>query len=130
MKKVKGDQGVLVSSVVYTNPPEHPQGEDEKGYGYLDLTALAHGVAVDIKQGVAAIGDGLRRAGEETEKILNLNHEFKLSAPPTAVIDSVKVDGKGLTAAQYTYTSATQILYIPDPGGPGSKIEARYCVRP
>ncbi|OFZ70287.1 MAG: hypothetical protein A3K03_01820 [Bdellovibrionales bacterium RIFOXYD1_FULL_44_7] len=127
IKRVQGDRPYVISGIVYNNHATYPRdGENEYGYGYLDLISLAHGLSVDMALG--NYSQGLAAIGEMVTKKIQLQTEFSLSQTDIDV-STIEVFVDGLPS-QYSYAADTNRLYLQDPGRPGSVVEISYCLNP
>ncbi len=121
------DRPLLVSGVLYTNLSTiRKYGENELGYGYLDIIALNQGVKVDLAQ--QSFHDGLKKIGELAHKRLQLKNRFELSHVQSIDPKSLRVfiDGNQVKAE---YIDGG-IQLIDQMGGSGSQIIANYCEFP
>jgi hypothetical protein len=74
---------LILSGVVYndlTTVPKNTGGEDEYGYGYMDLIQLGRGVSVDIAKG--DYNEGLAQIGEFSAKKMQPTVDFLLANKP------------------------------------------------
>lgn len=124
---IQEDRPLLVSGVIYTDLKTIiKNGENELGYGYLDIIDLNHGIKVDLAQ--QSFHEGLKKIGELTHKRLQLQNRFALSHIHSIDAASLRVfiDGN-LVKAEYIDGG---IQLIEQLGGPGSRIIANYCEIP
>ncbi|OQW52430.1 MAG: hypothetical protein A4S09_08740 [Proteobacteria bacterium SG_bin7] len=126
LKNRRANLPVLVSGIVYTNPATVPRsGENEVGYGYIDLIKLSGDSAVDLASSDYA--KGLSTIGGLVNKKLNLLTSFKLkydNIDPASIV--VKVDGK---VVKHTYVMLTNEVQIGsnDAGTAKSVVVLDYC---
>ncbi len=121
------DRPLLVSGVIYTDLNTIKKyGENELGYGYLDIIALNQGIKVDLAQ--QSFHEGLKKIGELTQKRLQLQNRFALTHFQSIDANSLRVyiDGN-LVKAEY-FEGGFQLFE--QLGGPGSRIIANYCEVP
>lgn len=127
LRAVKNNQPLVVGGIVYTDPQTIPWGgENEKGYGYLDLIDLAKGIAVDLANGNYT--SKLAEIGALTSTKLTLKDEFVLIASdvdPQSL--EVYVDGQ---AVEYSYTEEVHTVHVPQAGGANSIVDLHYCLNP
>jgi len=72
------DRPLLISGIIYNQQSQFPSGgENEIGYGYLEMINLANGVSIDLAGG--HFNEGLAQIGILATKKLNLITEFELS---------------------------------------------------
>jgi len=125
LKALKGDMPLVVSAAVYADPATVPHvGENEVGYGLLDMAQIAHGVVIDLATG--QYSDGLASVGTLASIKMNLQTDFVLT---NANVDpntlQINVDGVG--TAGYDYDSEVNTVQVSHPGGPLSTIDISYC---
>ncbi|MFL5812843.1 MAG: hypothetical protein ACJ763_04650 [Bdellovibrionia bacterium] len=83
LQTLQNGRPLIVSGVVYndlTTIPKNTGGEDEYGYGYMDLIKLAHGVSVDIAKG--NYDEGLAQIGQFASQKMQPTVDFKLANSP------------------------------------------------
>lgn len=124
LKNYMGSRPLLVSGIVYSNPTTIPKsGENEMGYGYLDIISLNKGVVADLAS--TNFHEGLAAIGKMMNVRLNLLSEFPLqfkeNIDPKSL--TVMIDGKKV-AAQIVGDSVQLGSEI---GVENSLIEASYC---
>lgn len=126
LRELQGDRPLLVSGIVYVDPAKTPRGgENEVGYGYLDLIRLSNGIAIEMAD--ARYREGLASIGALTTIKLSLMTEFKLSQSQVdASTIEVQVDGN---TVNYTYQSPLNEVHIleGDAGGARSTVDVAYC---
>ncbi len=124
LKTLQGDNPLLVSSIIYTNPNTVPQtGENEVGYGYKELVELAGGINIDLAEG--NIPEGLSAIGQLASKKINLITEYSFDdqqIDPSSI--TVLVDGQ---EQSFNFIEGTNSLHLEEPGEPLSSIEIQYC---
>lgn len=121
------DRPLLVSGAIYTDLTTiSNNGENELGYGYLDIIALNQGIKVDLAQ--PSFHDGLKKIGELIHKRLQLKNRFALSHVQSIDPKSLRVSIDGnQVKAEYI---AGGIQLFEQLGGFGSQIIANYCEFP
>ena len=125
LTEVKGKMPLFVAGVIYTDPAHVPAGpENEVGYGYTDIIALANGIAVDMAH-VSEIAAGLGRVGESTAQQMLLYHDFQLTQDNVAE-ETIKASVDG-AAVPHSYTRETQTVHLSQAGTYGSQITIDYC---
>ncbi len=125
VKSYAGDRPVAFGAIVYTDPTRVPYvGENEYGYGYMDLIQESGGVAIDI--GAADYRPGLAKLGTFVSEKLELQHNFKLSKS-TFDLSTLRVfvDGKSV---EYAYSPALNEVYLVHAGQEKSVITIEYCL--
>lgn len=118
---------LLISGILYTTPglPTY-RGEDEVGYGYLDLIRLNNGLAIDLSG--RRYHEGLREVGSLATKRLHLLSEFNLEHTDNIDPESLEVTIDGaLVEASIT---DGKIKLGGELGTENSVIKALYCERP
>jgi hypothetical protein len=83
LQAMQNGRPLIVSGVVYNDlatVPKNTGGEDEYGYGYMDLIQLAHGVSVDIAKG--NYNEGLAQIGQFASQKMQPTVDFKLANSP------------------------------------------------
>ncbi len=116
---------LLVSGVVYNNLATVPHvGENEYGYGHLDLIALAHGISVDMAGGQYT--QGLADIGSLVTVTLHTINDFVLSH---GNVDAATIEAfiQGTLASSWDYDSVHNKVHINDAMPPQSMIDIRYC---
>jgi hypothetical protein len=122
---VKGDMPLVVSGVMYSDAGHVPAGlENEVGYGYTDIIALANGVSVDMSH-VGDIAAGVGRIGETSAGEMLLYHDFKLTHDSVAE-ESIKASVDGALTA-HAYTRETRTVHLFQAGSFGSQVAIDYC---
>jgi hypothetical protein len=122
---LKGDQPLVVSAVIYTDPARVPAGaENEVGYGYTDIVALASGRPVDLAN-VSGIPSGLGQVGETSASAMLLCHDFALSYASVAE-ETIKVSVDG-ARVPHAYVRETSTVHLEQAGDFGSRVSIDYC---
>ncbi len=127
VKKVKNGMPYLFSSIIYSNPETYvASGENEIGYGLLELTRNTGGVLIDIASG--EYSQGLSEAGRLATVKLDLLADFTLARRE---IDpaSLRVWVDGLVAG-FAYSANTNEVHVNDPGIARSVVDIHYCLQP
>jgi hypothetical protein len=129
LKDVKGNQPLLVTGVIYNGDYPVPSGgENELGYGYLELIDANGSFSVDMAK-PDLIDEGLADLGAFAREKLELLSEFILSRQPIkAESIEVKVDNV-IVAAEFTQPNNVRIA-IDNAGRAESVIEINYCLEP
>ena len=124
VKELYGTRPVLMAGIVYDNLKTYPRsGENEYGYGYMDLIELSSGISMDMAG--KNYNEGLASIGALVSKKLQLYSDFKLKndnvdpASIEALVDRKKVSS--------SYKKDSNEVHLEDAGGPGSLIEISYC---
>lgn len=124
-KDGKAGRPLLVAGIVYNRAETVPaDGENELGYGYLDLIRLANGVSVDLAEG--HYNEGLSTIGSLATVKLNAVTEFTLARPeidPATI--QVQVDGQ---AVEFTYLPEPNEVQLSYAGGSRSVVDINYCL--
>lgn len=127
LKEKKPTGPLVVSGVLYNQLGHVPSsGENEYGYGYMDLIQLAQGFSINLADGI--YNQGLETLGSlATVTQVTLN-EFALARPniDSASIE-VLVDG---VAASSEYRSDSNSVFLPSPGQSLSVVDMKYCLQP
>jgi hypothetical protein len=122
---LKGQMPLVVAGVIYANPGSVPPGqENEVGYGYTDIIALANGTTIDLSR-VGEIASAIGRLGETSATEMLLYHDFELGQD-NVVEDTIKTSVDGAAVA-HSYTRQTQTVHLPDAGHYGSRVAIDYC---
>ena len=127
LKQLQGDRPLLVSGIVYNNHDTYPRdGENEYGYGYMEMIALNGGISVDMAD--SEYVTGLADIGKLASIKLNLVADFTLARTDidTSSID-VLVDGAD---AEFVYTALTNEVHVNNPGIARSVVDINYCMTP
>ena len=127
IKSVWGDRPLVIGAVAYNNlATVVKSGQNEYGYGYLDLVKLAGGVSVDLAG--TDYSSGLRSIGELTRTQMILNSEFQLShdkidaSTILATVDGGKVD--------HSFDAILNRVTLTDElGQGGSLVDVNYCLQ-
>ncbi len=126
LKHLKGDQPLLIASMVYTDPSNYPKvSENEYGYGYVEIAQESGGALVNLAD--SDYSKGLAFIGEMTAVRLNLVTDFTLdhdNIDPATL--KVSVDSE---PAIYTYSEATKTVVLNEAGSAKSEIAIRYCLK-
>jgi len=116
---------LVISGILYNNPVTMGirTGEDEIGYGYLDLIKLNKGLSVDLA--VADFHKGLKDIGTLATKRIKLISEVKMNyqdnIDPASLITTI--DGKKVSAQ-----IVNGMIQLGDEQGmPNSLVEFKYC---
>jgi len=122
---LKGDQPLVVGGVIYTDAGSVPPGaENEVGYGYTDVIALASGLAVNLAD-VGGIAAGLGSIGQTSAQEMLLYHDFKLLYAEVAE-DTIKASVDG-TSVPHTYAREINTVHLEQAGRFGSQVAIDYC---
>ena len=126
LKALQGDLPLVVAGIVYTDARTVPHiGENEVGYGYLDLIGLAHGITMDI--GMALFTQGLSDLGQFTAQKMKIKTDFILDRSgiePTTL--AAQVDGK---TVGFDYCEERNEITLTDGGQSRSSVEINYCLK-
>ena len=113
VKRLQGPRPFLVSGIVYNNLATYPhEGENEYGYGYLDLIALANGTSIDMAD--AAIERGLGTLGGVAATKIRLMTDFPL-VRHHANASTIRVLVDDLPA-EFTYDAEVNQVHVAQPG--------------
>lgn len=126
VKAVWGDRPFSTGAIVYTDPKTVVRrGENEVGYGYIDLVRESHGVLTDMAG--KKYGEGLANLGREACTKMNLVTDFKLAhAPVDASTIKVRVDGGEVPAS---FNANTNEVHLNHPGSTRSTVSVDYCLK-
>lgn len=126
LRTLKKSMPLVVSAAVYSdlNTVVH-SGENELGYGYLEIVELAHGHPIDLA--LRDYGRALYELGAVTQNKLDLQHDFSLSKSPVDA-DSIRVDVDRVPAV-FSYFDGAQVVHVEQAGTSESIIEIRYCLK-
>lgn len=129
---LKNGSKVFVHSISYLDPKLIPNvGENEIGYGVIDLVDLTGGVKVDMGKATKDnnyIHSELSKIGELTQQQLGyLKTQFDLSSGESINAQSIRVFIDGKANFDYQYDSSTKSIKLLSPGSSGSKVEVNYC---
>lgn len=129
---IKSNSQVYVHSISYLDPDLVPNnGENEIGYGVIDLVDLMGGVKVDMGKATNDkdhIPRELAKIGELTQKQLGyLKTQFDLKAANNVDPQSVRVFVDGQPNYNYEFNSSLQAVKLSSAGTAGSVIELEYC---
>ena len=126
LRVLQGTQPLVVGGILYNNLKTIPHsGENELGYGYLDVINYAKGPVVDLAS--TNYVPGLAQIGAITSQKLTLNHEFvltKILKDIDVASIKIKVDGQ-LVSGEYSATK--NLVRVENAGAAGSKVEVQYC---
>lgn len=127
-RALQGDRPLAMGAIVYNNHLNIPAvGENEYGYGYLEMVGLANGVSIDI--GGTHYSTGLQQIGSMVTVRLNLLVDFTLARPAAQINpDSIRTYTDGAVST-HNYTPATNIVHLDNPGTALSTIDINYCLR-
>lgn len=121
---------LLVSGIIYNESSVIPKGgENEIGYGYLELIRMSGGVAVDLSGN--RYHEGLAEIGSLVKDRLELVREHQIKNADIAKIDpsTVKafVDGREV---EISYNEENGLVrLIDDAGRDNSLVEIHYCLK-
>jgi hypothetical protein len=125
LRTVQAGNPLLVSGIVYNREDTVPAGgENEVGYGYLELIDLANGMSIDLADG--HFQDGLEQIGTLATVKLHLITEFTL-ARTEINLDTINVQVDGLDSP-FTYVLETNDVQLHEPGGALSVVDINYCL--
>ena len=127
LKIVSGNRPLVVSSIIYTDPNRVPSGgENEVGYGLLEIAKLNNGKLIDMRDD--NIAQGLKDVGELTQSRLNLITEFKLNIQGKLIPDSIKAYVDDM-AVDFQFEDVTGSVFLDKDmaGMSESKIKIDYC---
>tara|TARA_Y100000590_G_scaffold468173_1_gene649839 strand:+ start:2000 stop:3874 length:1875 start_codon:yes stop_codon:yes gene_type:complete len=117
------DRPLVVGGVVYNQLRTVPSGgENEYGYGYIDLIRIAGGASIDLADSDYA--PGLSSLGSLATVKMNLVSDFEVKGDFDE--SSLQVWRNGSPAA-YVYSSENSVVHIKNPGAPGDVIDISYC---
>ncbi|MBS1962094.1 MAG: hypothetical protein JST04_07760 [Bdellovibrionales bacterium] len=124
LQDLQGGRPLVVSAIAYTDKVNYPHvGENEYGYGWLDMVELANGVKVEMTD--ASYDSGLNQIGALTAVKLSLNKEFALTHRGIdASTISAKVDGQPVT---FTYIPELNQVSLDSLGSALSTVDLAYC---
>ncbi len=124
VKTLQGTRPYMFGGVLYDDLAHPPHaGEDEYGWGYIDLIKLANGLTVNIAQtdysaGLAAIGEM-----SATKLLISLDYELgKTNVDPQTI--RVTVDGLPQT---HSYSPSTNEIHLSYGGVARSVVDVSYC---
>jgi hypothetical protein len=126
LKNLQGNRPLLVGAIVYNNPATYPRvGENEYGYGWLDVVSVAHGISIDMAGG--HYNEGLAQIGSLATIKLNLLSDFTLARTGFDLSTlKVRVDG---APSPFEYLSLMNEVHLPEPGTALSVIDIDYCMK-
>ncbi len=124
LQDLQAGRPLVVSAIAYTNPALVPSGgENEYGYGWLDMVEIAGGVKVEMTD--ASYENGLNRIGALTTVKLSLLKEFSLTRRE---IDEnsieARVDGQSVA---FTYIPSLNQVSLEELGTARSTVDLLYC---
>jgi hypothetical protein len=124
IRQLQGDRPFLVGGIVYNNQNYPRFGENEYGYGYMDLIELAQGISIDMAGG--HYDTGLSDIGKLVTRKITLLHDFKLpgDAPVDPATIEVRVDGQKVA---FEYDASTRSVHVLDAGRALSTIDIDWC---
>lgn len=124
LQQLKGDDEVAVAGIIYADQPVPADGENELGYGYLEMINLNPGFAIDMVQD--DISSGLEQFLEELggdsslpQNSFTLSHTGVRSATVRVYVNGQSVPFQ----LQGDVVTVTQSI------PPGAKIVIIYCVQ-
>lgn len=125
LSALKGEQPLLVTGIIYTDPDTIPFGsENEVGYGYTDIIAASSGgIAVDLASGDYEVGLG--HIGMLASIKLELITDFTLSEE-NVLEDSIRVE-VDTEEVGFQYIPDLNQVHVPEPGGATSVVDIYYC---
>lgn len=128
----KANSQTFVHSITYLDPNLVPRaGENEIGYGVIDLVDAMNGVKVDM--GMATrdqnhIPTQLSKIGELTQQQLGfLKTQFSLNTDQTIDEQSIQVFVDGKANYDFQYDSTIKSVKVPNAGGESSQVDIQYC---
>ncbi len=118
---------LVLSSVIYTDPNRVPKGgENEVGYGLLEITKLNNGKLIDMRDDNIAMG--LKDLGTLTQTRLNLLTAFKLKYGLVVLKDTIKVYVDDLLVnSMFNEVTRTVQLNEDMAGKSESAVKINYC---
>ncbi|MFK8138086.1 MAG: hypothetical protein AB8E15_06990 [Bdellovibrionales bacterium] len=125
LKLTMGDKPFVVSGILYNQFSTVPNGgENEIGYGYIEMIEQANGAQVDLSGGRFHIG--LEQIANLAVKKLNLKTEFQIS---TSLVDTetldIRVDN---SAVPFSYVESSSTILLTNYAGiENSEIYIGYC---
>lgn len=125
LKELQAHRPLLVSGILYNENSIFPQaGENEIGYGYLELIKQAGGISIDLSGN--HFHEGLKTIGSLLNKKLNLRTEFKLTHTNIDSVNmSVLIDGHSVN---FDYLPELgEVHLLSDAGKENSEIKISYC---
>ncbi|MCM2282353.1 MAG: fibronectin type III domain-containing protein [Bdellovibrionaceae bacterium] len=129
MKSLMGDRPFLLAGVLYHEQSKFPHtGENEIGYGYLELVRSMNGIVIDMAGG--QYNQGLAQVGLLATKKLTLLSKFALPDAVKGKVDAssirVSVDSKETT---HSFSADENVVELTgDLGMDRSKVAIRYCL--
>ncbi|MCB0343238.1 MAG: hypothetical protein H6626_05995 [Pseudobdellovibrionaceae bacterium] len=123
----QGERPSVVAGIIYHEQSDFPAvGENEIGYGYLEMIRMANGVAIDLAGN--HIHQGLDQIGLLATKKLNLKTEFPLSRLDFDMSSlQVLVDGE---PADHNYNADVNEVHLTGYAGvENSEIRISYCAK-
>ncbi len=124
LQDLQAGRPLVLSAIAYTNPATVPGGgENEYGYGWLDMVKLASGVEVEMTD--ASYTNGLNRIGALTTVKLSLHQEFALTRREIDIATiETRVDGE---TVGHTYVPELNQVLLSELGSAESTIDVLYC---
>lgn len=131
LKNFKGDRPLLVAGIHYVPGSYVPAlGENEAGYGYIEMIQAANGIVINMADG--KIAEGLGVIGSLASSKLNLKTEFNLGHDATTIDPSsisVSVDDESIETFQYN-SDLNEVQLLEYAGRAGSSVKVNYCLLP
>lgn len=127
LREFQAGRPLLVSGILYRPDLPYPKvGENEAGYGYLEMIEQANGLVVDLAG--KKMNEGLRAIGALATKRLHLMTEFKLAHVSSPIdVDSLRVSVDG-AASEFDYQESSFTVRLTGPAGQErSQVSIRYC---
>lgn len=127
LKEVQGSRPLLIGGILYNENSVIPKGgENEIGYGYLDLIRLANGISVDLSG--SRFHEGLATIGSLVTKKLHLITEYQLKNDNIDTFNiNVLVDG---AKVPFNYLPDLNEVQLTEYAGvENSKVSINYCLK-
>jgi len=118
----KKDYPLLLSGILYDSFSVPSTGQNEYGYGYMDLIKEANGISTSIAE-VDKIPQGLGLIGKLMNRKLTRVSEYRIATLGSRPV-KVTVDGREV---MYRYSPASHSVVLSDPGEQGSEVEIKVC---
>ncbi len=127
VKNLQGVRPYAFGAIVYNNHDTYPRkGENEYGYGFMELIQLTSGVSIDLAG--THYSEGLEELGTLASIKLQLLADFTLARPKIDVSTlKVYVDG---AESLFGYSEGTNEVHLTNPGRARSTIDLNYCLKP
>lgn len=124
VSNVKGDRPIVYGGVLYNNEATMPvKGENEFGYGYLEIVSEAGGIVIDLANG--DYSNGLGRLARVAQVAVNPENEFQLDTDNVDLNSiEVLVDNQ---AVEYEYISELNQIKLLEERDPFSVAQINYC---